>query len=279
MNAPVTTPFSGGSFRDPAPPSPAAFSAGASAPPTPTRPGKPPRGKSGTEQVASTGDSAAEISPLPKPPASAASTPTAAGGVSTENPARSFKSVWLNLRSYVRRLQLQNGLNAVDEVQMYYQHFDLYLRTEHTLQALLVLMPQSKGGLLPIAIGLFHKSPLVRHYALLVLQRIQQYASTRCAYTALDGYFHTAYDRQLEKEASGSLQVEIVEFNRSSKEPRPNTQEGEEVSSTGESAESEGFDPAGALTSLVQNTFALMGGEETYDVAFSETIDELDLLR
>jgi hypothetical protein len=265
------------------PPSPAALTAGASAPPTPGRSGKAQRGKSGSEQTASTTDSAGENSPLPKPPALVSGTPIAAAaaavGSSTENPARSFKSEWLNLRSYVCRLQLQNGLNAVDEVQMYYQHFDLYLRTEHTLQALLVLMPQSKGGLLPIATGLFHKSPLVRHYALLVLQRIQQYASTRCAYDALDGYFHTSYNRQLEKEDSGSLQVEIVEFNRSAKETRPGAQDGEEASSTGESAESEVFDPAGALTSLVQNTFALMGGEETYDAAFSETIDELDLLR
>jgi hypothetical protein len=37
---------------------------------------------------------------------------------------------------------------------------------------------------------------------------------------------------------------------------------------------------AGALNSLVQGTIALMGGEEsTYDNGFSETIDELDMLR
>lgn len=252
-----------------------------SAPSTPSRAsingkGRPPTGKKGA------------IHPAPDLDVQSPGTDC----VTVTNPARAAKSIWLLLRSYVRKLQLESGLNAVDETQLCYQHLEQYLRSEGTLQALLVLLPESKGGLLPIATGLFHKSPLVRLFATRLLQRIQQYPSTRVAFTSLDGYFHTAFERQRDKDADGTLQQEILEYNRSMRESRgagalnddlllllP-----EHLGYNEETTASEVvFEGASALSSLLQNTFAMMGGEEegnrAYDGAFSETIDELDLFR
>jgi hypothetical protein len=283
----------------------------ASEPPSPARPsvnsnkGRPPRAKSGGD--APTGDSIAEISPPPKvhPPVRSSSpsvdisahgdslppTPASAARdrsersevVTVNNPARAYRSVWLNLRSFVRKLQLQLHLNSIDETQMYYQHFDLYLRTECTLQALLALMPQWRGGLLPVAQGLYHKSPMVRMSAMHVLQRVQQFPSTRGAYTALESYIHSAYERVCEKEADGSLQAEIVEFSRSSRGLPEMDDVGSPLGTDTTSidgGEALVDAAAGALNSLMQGTIALMGGEESaYDNGFSETIDELDMLR
>lgn len=255
-----------------------------SLPSTPTRlsitstKGKPPTGKKGAAVT--------EVdlqSPAPNrgsPVLSNSSTGNSESSkdyVSTANPARAAKSIWLLLRSYIRKLQLESGLNAVDETQLYYQHLEQYLRSEHTLQALLVLLPESKGGLLPIATGLFHKSPLVRLFATRILQRIQLYPSTRVAFTSLMGYFHTAYERQREKDADGTLQQEILDYNRAEKESR-GVSLNEDIESSTEDA-GEVFEGANALSSLLQNTFAMMGSDEPYDGAFSETIDELDLIR
>lgn len=210
--------------------------------------------------------------------------------VSIANPARGVKSIWLLLRSYVRKLQLESGLNAIDETQLYYQQLEQYLRSEGSLQALLTLLPQSKGGLLPIATGLFHKSPLVRLHASRILQRIQQFPSTKAAYKSLEGYFHTAYERQHTKDLDGTLQNEILEYNRAARESSANGLN-DELAGGDETPEVfEGMNPldtldaaAGSLSSMLQSAVgAMMNSEpsdEVYDTAFSETIDELDLLR
>jgi len=216
-------------------------------------------------------------------------TPSEREMVSIANPARAHKSIWLLLRSYVRKLQLESGLNAVDETQLYYQQLELYLRSETSLQALLVLLPHSKGGLLPIATGLFHKSPLVRLYASRILQRVQQYSSTRGAYRALEGYFHTAYDRQHAKDLDGTLQSEILEYNRAARETfvgglNDDLSAGDDAPEVFETLNGlntlDTLDAAaGSLSSMLQSAVAMMTPDETYDAAFSETIDELDLLR
>lgn len=296
------------------------------APPSPIgatpKAGRPPRGKSDKEAPIASTENGGDSSPLPRSHLSFVSTPVSSIGGSTHggdgltsaplsaargasdtvmvnNPARAYRSVWLNLRAFVRKLQLQLNLNSIDETQMYYQHFDLYLRTEAALQALLALMPESKGGLMPIAVGLFHKSPMVRLSAMHVLQRVQQYPSTQAAYAALEGYVHCAYERQRDKEEDGTLQEEIADFNRASKEVRRGIVEGDEIGSPlgTDTTSVDGGDilvdaAAGALNSLVQGTIALMGaagvggeGEggggdgSAYDSGFSETIDELDLIR
>jgi hypothetical protein len=204
-------------------------------------------------------------------------------------------SIWLTLRSYVRQLQNESGLSESDEVSIYFYNMDKFLQTEPALQALLVLLPQSKGGIAPIATGLFHKSPLVRYYSMRLLARLQQFSSTKAAFASLPGYFQTAFERQQTKDSSGSLQSEILDYSRSIKERdknynatvNPDNLTGDSSSTNKDigSAETDGsmsdiFDGAGQFATLLQNSFALMSGtEQPYDLSFSETIDELDLIR
>lgn len=259
-----------------------------------SQPATPPRGASKARNAKVAPDTVPVTSEsIDSDLSDASPTPSDAGKeremVSIANPARAHKSIWLLLRSYVRKLQLETGLNAVDETQLYYQQLELYLRSETSLQALLVLLPHSKGGLLPIATGLFHKSPLVRLYASRILQRVQQYSSTRGAYRALEGYFHTAFDRQHAKDQDGTLQSEILEYNRAARETIVGGlnddlsagDEGPEVFETLNGLNTlDTLDAAaGSLSSMLQSAVAMMTPDDTYDAAFSETIDELDLLR
>lgn len=200
--------------------------------------------------------------------------------VKEQNKIKLLTPIWLNLYSYLRRLQYENNMNNIDEIQLFYQSFDLYLRTEITLQGLLILLPLSKGGILCIAMGLFHKSPLVKYYTMRILKRLQLYTSTKYAYDTLDAYFHEAYNRIYSKDIQGILHKEIVEYNSNNKDIRRGVVAGEEYILPNDIDNNDVFDPTTALSSLVSNTIALMSVEEDrYDVAFSETIDELDLLR
>jgi hypothetical protein len=184
------------------------------------------------------------------------------------------------------------GQESVSETQRYFQHLQKHLQSEGSLQALLVLLPESVGGLSCIATGLFHSSPRVRYCATQILTKVQEFRSTLCAFHALNKMFISAYDRQLVKVNSGALLREIEEV------VEPATPE--VVTPTKASSEKapsllpppvvvppqtfeEMLDPTN-LSNLLQSTLDGLlntpdnGSVGDFHYAFSNTIDELDLI-
>ncbi len=186
-----------------------------------------------------------------------------------------------------------------------------YLQTESALQALLVLLPESVGGLSCIAAGLFHSSPVVRLSATHILMRMKEHRSTECAVHSLNKMFMSAFDRQSAKLASGALQKEVEDAMAEAHEhnrihsrlaldkhlfpalpPRSAGSHGKS-SSHNDAHQHHQQQPHHALdgiassdepslTTLFQQTLDgfLAGGEEQtqYHEGFSNTIDELDLI-
>jgi hypothetical protein len=191
---------------------------------------------------------------------------------------RELTSVGLLLRMHIRCIQCEVGLDSV-EMQLAYQHLESHLLSEQSLQAMLTLLPEDQGGLSPVAIGLFHKSPRIRLSALRLVRRVAQFPSTRSAYESLGGFFHSAFVRQTQWEASGALQQEI-DLGDSG------VGVGVDVGIAMQEEEKglfspliDAFDGGGSLTSLIQNTLTLIAEPDFDQGGFSETIDELDLLR
>ena len=78
------------------------------------------------------------------------------------------------------------------------------------MQGLLVLLPESTGGLFPIAVGLFHSDPTVRKCAVNILQNVKKYQSTMTAFQSLNPFLLDAFEWQLQKDKDGTLDVEIA---------------------------------------------------------------------
>eukprot|EP01039_Chlorochromonas_danica_P004229 gene4229-4646_t len=124
------------------------------------------------------------------------------------------------LKSYVRKLQLESpenlnqpnnnqNINNTKVAETAFQHLERHLRSEKAIQGLLVLMPESQEGLLPLAAGLFHANPLIKLCTTVLLKRIQSFDSTRPAFQALNLMVQRAYERQKLRLENGSLEQEV----------------------------------------------------------------------
>ncbi len=127
----------------------------------------------------------------------------------------------LLLKTYVRKLLNETGLNNKSEVKEYYKHFLKQLTTEASLQVLLTMLPDSQGGLVYFAAGLLHSSPTVRYATTIILQRIKSFPSTQAAFETLNLFLLNAYNRQLQKIESGELQKEMKREDEQGSQPTP----------------------------------------------------------
>ncbi len=126
--------------------------------------------------------------------------------LSVVSEARRVKSAWdqrrsdgLNLRRSLRRLQCAPPDLTEDERLKIYKALDESLRTEMDLKELLVLLPESQGGILCLALGLLNRSENVRALTVSILQRLESIPSTRAAVNQLNFFLQSSYTRQSHK--------------------------------------------------------------------------------
>jgi len=126
------------------------------------------------------------------------------------------------LKYYVFRLQNEENIHPIFEAEtMFYELSKL--TTEADIQALLTLLPESEGGLYPIASGLFNPNPSVRLYTVQLLESIKKYSSTSPSLEGLNLMLSSAFTRVQQKIQIGSLENDIKIYNMRTKE-RSNSQ-------------------------------------------------------
>jgi len=126
------------------------------------------------------------------------------------------------LKYYVFRLQNEENIHPIFEAETMFYELSR-LTTEADIQALLTLLPESEGGLYPIASGLFNPNPSVRLYTVQLLESIKKYPSTSPSLEGLNLMLSSAFIRVQQKIQSGSLENDIKIYNMRTKE-RSNSQ-------------------------------------------------------
>lgn len=143
------------------------------------------------------------------------------------------------LKSYVRKLQYECNIDPRDEAPLYFMYLDCRLQSESALQGLLVLLPESTGGLFPIAVGLFHRNPMVRKSAVNILENIRKFQSTMTAFHSLNPFLLEAFERQLGKLKDGTIDKEIARMKEKEKSRRQRMDEKFVASGVGASLSAE----------------------------------------
>lgn len=115
------------------------------------------------------------------------------------------------LKAYIVRLQVETGLHS-REVQCMLADLESSLTNEVSVQALVSLMPESQGGLHPVASCLFSANPAVKKLAAQILVKVSSFPSTRPAVNALNGMISASFERCLQKMQDGSLDRDIAVF-------------------------------------------------------------------
>ncbi|KAJ2253737.1 hypothetical protein EV176_007416, partial [Coemansia sp. RSA 451] len=85
---------------------------------------------------------------------------------------------------------LRNSTNLdVNEVEAIYKRLDEQVVTDEQVTELLASLPQSQGGLQPLAYGFYHPSPAIRLYTVRLFEKIEgNLAGTR--YVRSTNFFH-----------------------------------------------------------------------------------------
>ncbi|KAJ2129429.1 hypothetical protein IW136_005842 [Coemansia sp. RSA 678] len=85
---------------------------------------------------------------------------------------------------------LRNSTNLdVNEVEAIYKRLDEQVVTDDQVTELLASLPQSQGGLQPLAYGFYHPSPAIRLYTVRLFEKIEgNLAGTR--YVRSTNFFH-----------------------------------------------------------------------------------------
>ena len=126
------------------------------------------------------------------------------------------------LKYYIFRLQNEENIHPKYEAEKMY--FELSrLKSEADIQALLTLLPESDGGLYPIAVGLFNPNPSVRLYTIQLLESIKKFPSTSPSLDGLNFMLLSALKNVESKMKSGHLDNEIKAYNIRTKD-RSNSQ-------------------------------------------------------
>jgi hypothetical protein len=123
--------------------------------------------------------------------------------------AGEIESNGLILKTYIRKLKYETGLDSKQETEVFFDFLEKHLVSESSLQALLVMLPESQGGIMTIAAGLFSSLPTVRLSTVQILHRMNEFASTRPALKSLDTFMRNAMERQTKKWKDGSLLQEV----------------------------------------------------------------------
>ncbi len=120
----------------------------------------------------------------------------------------------LVFKTYLRKIKYEAGLDSMPETEIFFQFFEKQLQSEGSIQALLVMMPESQGGIQPLAAGLFSAIPTVRLSTVKILLKISDYSSTKPVIDNLNPFLKSAYDRQIQRFLDGSLLKEAEEFKK-----------------------------------------------------------------
>lgn len=123
---------------------------------------------------------------------------------------------YLLMKSFLRKLQYETKAMSKGDVELIYQYLEKGLRSEASLQCLLVILPESQGGLLPLAMGLFHTSVVVKYYTMVILTRIKEFPSTNSAHYQLNPFILNSYERLFPTFEDGSLKQEAEVKHRQS---------------------------------------------------------------
>ena len=99
-----------------------------------------------------------------------------------------------SLRRHLRLLILGTDV-ASDQLEHIFGALARGIQNENAAQVLLCLLPESSGGLHPIAAALLHKNTAVRKHAAALLMRIESFASTAPAFNSLNPFFLVAFQR------------------------------------------------------------------------------------
>lgn len=101
------------------------------------------------------------------------------------------------LRYYVRRLQLDVGGGVMEdhEVREAFEALDTALQSEASLQILLGMLPETRGGIFCLGCGLLHTDARTREKALSLHRRLASFDSTRPAVQTLNAFFAMTYMR------------------------------------------------------------------------------------
>ncbi|KAJ1999561.1 hypothetical protein GGI04_004520, partial [Coemansia thaxteri] len=112
-----------------------------------------------------------------------------------DNAAADYQS--MHASSFIRGIDiahmvycLRNSTNLdVNEVEAIYKHLDEQVVTDEQVTELLASLPQSQGGLQPLAYGFYHPSPTIRLYAVRLFEKIEgNQAGAR--YVRSTNFFH-----------------------------------------------------------------------------------------
>jgi hypothetical protein len=98
------------------------------------------------------------------------------------------------LRKWVRLMQREGSMSPAQTL-LAFRQLDEALQSEASLQILLCLLPESRGGILPLTCGLLHANAQIREHALRLMQRIESFDSTRPAAKCMNDYFAMSYLR------------------------------------------------------------------------------------
>jgi len=124
-----------------------------------------------------------------------------------------------NIKSCIQKLIMVTNLHPINEIQVIYSEIARTVsHSEAAVRALLVLLPESQGGIVPLAVGLFHPNPQVRIHSVEVIKLIRKYPSTKCVYDNLNSFITDSFSRQEERLNNGMLLHDVASFIKSYQE-------------------------------------------------------------
>lgn len=109
----------------------------------------------------------------------------------------------LSLKTKLLRLRLDQSVTFTREMETHLLMAEKYLVSEVAMQGLVILFPESQGGLTPFAAGMFHASPIIRYCTLILLNRIRAYPSTKAAFEGMNTFVLAGHQRLQEKWDAG----------------------------------------------------------------------------
>eukprot|EP01033_Poteriospumella_lacustris_P011525 gene11525-8209_t len=128
-------------------------------------------------------------------------TPVGPPSVSLLSAASMFNP--LSLKTKLLRLRLDQSVTFTREMETHLLMAEKYLVSEVAMQGLVILFPESQGGLTPFAAGMFHASPIIRYGTLILLNRIRAYPSTKAAFEGMNTFVLAGHQRLQEKWDAG----------------------------------------------------------------------------
>ena len=124
-----------------------------------------------------------------------------------------------NIKFCIQKLIMVTNLHPINEIQVMYSEIARTVsHSEEAVRALLVLLPESQGGIVPLAVGLFHPNPQVRIHSVEIMKLIRKYPSTKYVYDNLNSFIIDSFSRQEERLNNGMLLHDVASFIKSYQE-------------------------------------------------------------